>query len=69
MENLIISEDQKEVKEFATTYEFVDAEHFNCCNDTCAFSHRSIKFCIEFGICIPKNRTDGKNGYFKEKQS
>jgi hypothetical protein len=64
-ENYIVSPDQNCINEFAKNYIFIDAPDFNCCNDVCSFSDRNIKFCIGLGICIPKFRTDGKNGYFK----
>lgn len=67
IENLIISEDQNTVQEFASSYEFVEAQIFQCCNDVCDFSSRSICFCAELQICYPDGRLDKRNGYFKLK--
>ena len=68
-EHLIISEDQNTVQEFATNYEFVEAEKFNCCNAVCDFSSRSVGFCALLQICYPDGRVDGKNGYFKRREA
>lgn len=65
IENLLISDDQNQVQEFATTYVFVEAEKYVCCNAVCAFSTRSIGFCSLLQICYPEARKDNRNGYFK----
>ena len=68
-EHLIISEDQNTVQEFSSSYEFIEAEKYLCCNAVCDFSTRSVGFCAQLQICYPDGRIDNRNGYFKKKQS